>query len=483
MRVGDIASGRSGDKGATLDLTIVGREVAAYELLAAELTADAVERHLRVARVERYEVPGLNALKFVVPEVLGGGVHASMRAGMHWQKAAISALLDVELSGRPAGWAPFCVRPPGWVGGDARSAFAAMRSWVVRAEELGFDGVFVGDRMLAQAAQNGGPVYAASMLEATTTLAAFAALTERLLLGPLVMVLPYRHPLQLAKTIATLDVICDGRLILGAGLGWNRPEFDALGIPRPERAQRFEEALSIARRLWAGEAVTHTGTWTFRDARVDPLPVRPGGPPVWMASFSPGSALDWTGDVPPPLQRALARIGRLADGWVPLVYSASSKRRIASAVLARAWERVRDSAASAGRPDDAVQFVYSDWCYVLDGPGATARCQEALRGFFTGTWEEAQRTYTIGTPEQIADRIRAHTAGIDRIDAYVLTPLGADIGQLDGLQQVRAELNANVSGASSKVPSSVESFSRMGGDQRGRGVHAISDKGGCDGRS
>lgn len=442
MRVSAIASGRSGDKGSTLDLTLVAADGAAYDLLAAELTPAAVARRLQVPHVDRYDVPGLSALKFVVPGVLGGGVHASLRAGVHWQKAMISALLDVELAGRPAGWAPVCVRPPGWVGGDARSAFAAMRSWALRAEELGFDGLFVGDRMLAQASGTAGPVYAASMLEATTTLAAFAAVTERLLLGPLVMVLPYRHPIQLAKTIATLDVICDGRLILGAGLGWNEPEFEALGIPRSERARRFEEALSIVRRLWAGEAVSHDGTWTFSDARVDPLPARPGGPPVWMASFSPGSALDWTGDVPAPLRRALARVGRLADGWVPLVYSASGRRRIEPAVLARAFDRVRDGATACGRDAGAVGFVYSDWCYVLEEPGDQARCREALSRFFPGTWAEAQRTYSIGTPEEIVDRIRTQTAGIDRIDAFVLTPLGGEVTQLDGLARVRARLRA-----------------------------------------
>lgn len=440
MRVGDIASGRSGDKGATLDLTVVARDAPAYELLAHELTAAAVKTGLKVPHVDRYEVPGLGALKFVIPDVLGDGVHASMRAGMHWQKAAISALLDLELRGRPVGLAPFCVRPPGWVGAAATATFEGMKEWVRRAEELGFDGVFVGDRLLAEATGPGGAIYAASMLEATTTLAAFAAVTERVRLGPLVMVLPYRHPVQLAKVIATLDVISGGRLILGAGLGWNAPEFDALGIPRAARAQRFEEALSIIRRLWAGEPVTHAGTWSFADVRVDPLPAQSGGPPVWLASFSPGSALDWHDDVPPVARRALARVGRVADGWVPLVYSASSRRRIDPAVLGRAWEHVLESAAEAQRTRQQLDFVYSDWCYVLNGRTSEARCRDALRGFFTGSWEEAQRTYTIGTPEQVAEKIRAQAAKIDNVDAYVLTPLSGDIDQLDGLREVALQL-------------------------------------------
>jgi len=440
LRVGDIACGRAGDKGATLDLTIVAVDRLAYELLARELTSSVVAGKLQVPGVSRYELPVLGALKFVVPGVLGGGTYASLRAGMHWQKAAVNALLDMELMARPGGLPRFCVRPPGWTHASASDAFARMRDWAARAEELGFDALFVGDRLLAQAPGPRGPIYGATMLECTTVLAAFAGVTERIELGPLVMVLPYRHPVQLAKTLATLDVIAGGRLILGAGLGWNEAEFHALGIARSERAARYEQALSLVRRLWTGESVTASGFWELSSVRVDPLPVRPGGPPVWMAAFSPGSPLDWVDQVPARLHRSLDRAGRLADGWVPLIYSASAKRRISSRVLARAWEHVLASAAAAGRARSEIDFVYSDWCYVLDGSASEERCRKALAEFFPGSWEEAKRTYTIGKPEQIAEQIVEHTGGIDCVDAYVLTPLTAEIAQLEGLQQVVAEI-------------------------------------------
>ena len=131
-----------------------------------------------------------------------------------------------------------------------------------RSEQLGFDGLFVGDRLLPAAVgseHSSGAVYGASMLEATTTLAALAAVTERMLLGPLVMVVPYRHPIQLAKTVATLDVISSGRLVLGVGLGWNETEFTALELDRSRRAPDFEESLDICRALWAGNTVSHDG--------------------------------------------------------------------------------------------------------------------------------------------------------------------------------------------------------------------------------
>ena len=102
MRIGDIAAGRAGDKGDVLDLTLVAPNREDYERLAAFLTADQAKRALnRVVQsdVVRYALPGLLALKFVAPTALPGGVHASLRAGLHWQKAAIYLLLDYEFPG------------------------------------------------------------------------------------------------------------------------------------------------------------------------------------------------------------------------------------------------------------------------------------------------------------------------------------------------------------------------------------------------
>ena len=100
LRVGDIATGRAGDKGSVLDLTLVARDEASYALLARALSADAVRTALnRVVPgpVLRYEIPGLRALKYVAPDALAGGVYATLRPGLHWQKAAIWLLLDLTI--------------------------------------------------------------------------------------------------------------------------------------------------------------------------------------------------------------------------------------------------------------------------------------------------------------------------------------------------------------------------------------------------
>ena len=100
MRVGSIAVGRSGDKGSTLDLTLVAVDDDAYGILERQLTAAAAAHAIaRVmpGNVRRYEVPKLRALKYVVDGALPGGVYATLHAGLHWQKAAIWVLLDLEI--------------------------------------------------------------------------------------------------------------------------------------------------------------------------------------------------------------------------------------------------------------------------------------------------------------------------------------------------------------------------------------------------
>lgn len=101
MRVGDVATGRAGDKGDVLDLTVVASDESAYRRLLPVLTTERVRAAYEgvvPGAVLRYELPGLRALKFVLPDALPGGVYASTHPGLHWQKAAIYVLLDLELT-------------------------------------------------------------------------------------------------------------------------------------------------------------------------------------------------------------------------------------------------------------------------------------------------------------------------------------------------------------------------------------------------
>jgi probable F420-dependent oxidoreductase len=150
------------------------------------------------------------------------------------------------------------------------------------AEEVGFDSIWLGDHLLYrdEVGSERGPG------EVWTLLAALAAVTERVRLGPLVACTAFHPPAVLAKMAATVDEVSGGRLILGLGAGWNEPDFRAFGLPFDHLASRFEEAFGIIRRLLAGERVTYEGRFTsVQDAVLLPKPKR--CPPLMIGSSGP----------------------------------------------------------------------------------------------------------------------------------------------------------------------------------------------------
>ncbi len=148
-------------------------------------------------------------------------------------------------------------------------------------EDVGFDSIWVGDHLLYRVA--GQP--ARGPWEAWSTLAAVAATTHRVALGPLVTPTGFRNPAMLAKMAATVDEIAGGRLVLGLGAGWNEVEFRAFGFPFDHRVARFEEAFTIVRRLLSEGAIDFEGEYySARDCELLPRP-RAGGPTMLVGSL------------------------------------------------------------------------------------------------------------------------------------------------------------------------------------------------------
>ncbi|WP_030059486.1 TIGR03619 family F420-dependent LLM class oxidoreductase [Streptomyces novaecaesareae] len=162
-----------------------------------------------------------------------------------------------------------------------------------RAEELGFDHVAVGNRLL----ESGFGLDT----DPFVLLATVAGATTRLRLLTSVLVAPYYPAPVLANQAATLDVLSGGRLILGVGTGWNPEEFAAVGVPVRERGARTDDHLAAARALWSHRPADFDGRFTtLRGARLGVAPATPGGPPVWIGGHS---------------DAALRRVLRLGDGW------------------------------------------------------------------------------------------------------------------------------------------------------------------------
>jgi probable F420-dependent oxidoreductase len=178
---------------------------------------------------------------------------------------------------------------PRWPLADGTAALQAAS----HAEDLGFDHVAVGNRLLDSGS--------GLDTDPLVLLSAVSAVTRRLRLLTSVLVAPYYPALVLANQAATLDVVSGGRLILGVGTGWAPEEFGAVGVPARERGARTDDHLAAARALWSQRPADFDGQFTtLRAARLGVPPITPGGPPVWVGGHSDAA-----------LRRAL----RLGDGW------------------------------------------------------------------------------------------------------------------------------------------------------------------------
>ena len=269
----------------------------------------------------------------------------------------------------------------------------AARATAERAEAWGYDSLWTGDHV----------AFALPILDPLLQLAQLGAFTRRLQLGSAVYLLPLRHPVPVAKQVATLDRLVGGRLVFGVGVGGEFPaEYAACGVPVGERGARLSEAIPLLRRLWSGERVAHAGRfYPIPPIQMLPKPLQAGGPPIWGGGRSAA---------------ALARLGRLADGWISYVVT---PERCADGLgqIARAAER-------AGRALDVfgtghLLFVVIDDCYEKAWDAAT----EHLSRRYASDFREAAKKYAaLGSAADVAERVAAFVAaGVRHV---VIDPVG-----------------------------------------------------------
>jgi probable F420-dependent oxidoreductase len=216
-----------------------------------------------------------------------------------------------------------------WATPDNLGRFAA------EAEELGYDSMWAFHRLLVGVEQRLDPVYQ-SVLDPLVALTFAAARTSRIRLGVALVNLPFVSPAYLAKQAATLDLLSGGRFDLGLGAGWSQDEFTATGASMARRGARTEEYVRVLRTLWADDVSRFDGEfYTVPPSRMSPKPVQQPGPPILLGGVVPA---------------ALARAGRIADGW--LSRSGTNLAGIADEIAV-----VRAAAEKAGKDPAAVRVV------------------------------------------------------------------------------------------------------------------------------
>ena len=209
-------------------------------------------------------------------------------------------------------------------------------------EAIGFDSLWVGDRALVPARPRdpypgGGPVPEEfrNFLDPIATLSFLAHATRRLRLGTSTLNAPFHSPLLLARSLTSVDILSEGRLDIGFGLGWSSDEYEAIGVPWRGRGARLEEILDVLEHVWSGSSAECKGVlWTIPNAHIEMLPVQRPRPPVLLGGFTPAT---------------LERIGRRADGWAGVGLPLPQ--------LAYVIGQIRQIAEANGRDPDALRTV------------------------------------------------------------------------------------------------------------------------------
>jgi probable F420-dependent oxidoreductase len=270
---------------------------------------------------------------------------------------------------------------------------AAGRALAELARRLRFDSIWVGDHV----------AFPLPILDPLLQLAQLAAHSEDLELGTSVFLLPLRHPVLVAKQVASLDQLCEGRFVFGVGIGGEFPaEYAACGVPRAERGARLSESIPLVRSLVRGEPTKGGRFYPFPETTLAPAAQRPGGPPIWCGGRAPA---------------ALARVGRCGDGWISYVVTPERFRQ--------GLEQIAKSAEAAQRRLERFGTSHLLFTRIDDDPEAAldAAAAHLSQRYAMDFREPARRYAACGRPADVAERIDAfRSAGVRHLILDMVGP-------------------------------------------------------------
>jgi probable F420-dependent oxidoreductase len=261
----------------------------------------------------------------------------------------------------------------------------ALVEYGVRMEELGFDSLWVWDHILLGVEPN------FPIIESLTLLTAIAARTRKIKLGTGILVLPMRNPVILAKQLSCMDLLSDGRLLMGMASGWYRREFNAIGVPFEQRGKLMDENLDILKRFWTEHTVS--GKFTYHDIPAGvmfPKPVQKPYPPILIGGY---------------VDRVLKRAAVSGDGWLTYFYRPES--------FSTSWKKILGFAKEAGKDPD--KLLNAAQLPILIGPSRQAvegRMMEWLTTEWDfASWSESTKDSAImGTVDECVEQLKAHLA-------------------------------------------------------------------------
>ena len=255
-----------------------------------------------------------------------------------------------------------------------------------RAEDLGFDSLWVLDRILwpinprapYPIGDGSLPVQYKNVLDPVEVLTFAAAHTKRIAVATGVLNLPWYNPVLLARRLSTVDVLSNGRLRIGFGIGWSPDEYEAAGAEWEDRGKRTDEAIKVLKKIWTSDSVEFEGKY-YRIAKsfIGPKPVQKPYPPIYMAAFTPS---------------ALKRVALEANGWLPVGIPLTG--------IATMFEEIKKMAKDAGRNPAELELVISAGVVIHERPVDKERAE------FTGSLDQIAEDFAS------ARKVGAHELAI-----------------------------------------------------------------------
>jgi probable F420-dependent oxidoreductase len=279
------------------------------------------------------------------------------------------------------------------------------------AESVGFQALSANDHL----------VFPRPWLDGPTALAAVLARTGRMTLATTVALPVVRGPVALAKSLAAIDLLSGGRLVVGVGPGSSTRDFAAVGVPFEERWKRLDEAVQVLRALWLGDGPPFRGEfYSTEGITLEPYPAQRPGPPIWIGSW--GS------------EAGLRRVVRLGDGWLASAYNTTPE------AFAAARRRLAEHLHAVGKdPERFPNAIATMFFHVTEERATSERIvREVLSPTLNRPEEELRARLLVGSAEECARKLAAYrAAGAHRI---FLWPVEDEVRQLAAFQERVAPL-------------------------------------------
>jgi alkanesulfonate monooxygenase len=267
----------------------------------------------------------------------------------------------------------------------------ALVEYGVKMEQFGFDSLWVWDHVLLGVQPN------FPIIDSLTLLTAVAARTKKIKLGTGILVLPLRNPVMLAKQLSSMDLLSDGRLLMGMASGWYRREFDAVGVPFEKRGKIMDENLEILTRFWTEDMVKGEFTYHKIPAGVMyPKPVQKPRPPILIGGY---------------VDVVLKRAALSGDGWLTYFYRPES--------FAKSWEKIRNFAKEGGKDPDSL--LNATQLPIRIGKSRAAIESDMMdwlgKEWDYASWSESTKDSAIlGTVDECVAQLKEHLAvGVQKL--------------------------------------------------------------------